>query len=92
MKVRTYDPADCCSTGYDVTVTASRGMQVESHSRWQGSTSDARWRVRPSSAVEAAYDARDPDRLRAAVIDQLLDTDWRDDYTTRQTRRGYVVR
>ena len=91
---RTYDPDDCASVGWDLTLYADGRIAAEHRDRWSGSTSGERWTTGPGR-----IDYREPEDPETTADDQahvemlaelerFLD---RNDCGWRQTRKGYVV-
>lgn len=88
----TYDPADCTSTGWQYSLYSDGHVSAESHSRWTGTRTGARYVTGPGHVDLGNIDAN-PDtdalaRLTMAVqhVHPPEDRDWR------QTRRGFLVR
>ena len=101
--IQTYDPTDCTSVGWNVTLYADGHLAAEHCSRWQGSTSGERW---ITAAGRVHYrEPEDPettadDQAHVEMLAQLegFITEW-DIYSYgwtiqgwRATRRGVVVR
>lgn len=84
----TYDRYECTSAGYELTLYADGRVAAESHSRWQGSTTGARWTTEPGYVDDLADPA-----AQLVAIAQMIDIGeieiWRQ---WRQTRRGVTVR
>ena len=98
---RTYDPDDCATVGWDVTLYSDGHLAAQRRDCWQGSTSGERWVTDPGRV-----DYREPDDPETTADDQahvemiaslerFIDDDEdgpTDDCGWRQTRKGYVVR
>ena len=90
---QTYDPTDCTSVGWNVTLYADGHLAAEHCSRWQGSTSGERWitaagRVEYREPDDPATTADDQAHVEMlAELERFMDAD----NSWRQTRRGYVV-
>ena len=98
---QSYNPHDCTSTGFDFTLYADGSVAVESHSRWQGSTSGERYRSEPDtvdlSNLDESYPDNDADSLLSAFVDSFDSSEdlpspySRGSYGFRCTRQGYVI-
>jgi len=90
---QTYDPDDCTTAGWEVTLYSDGHLSAESWSCWQGSTSGERWVTDPGRV-----DYREPEDPETTADDQAhvemiasLEHFIDDACGWRQTRKGYVV-
>ena len=94
----TYEPNDCTSVGYDITLYADGHIAAEYHSRWQGSCDGARWITDPGYVDVSTIDSDDPDGDALAVLTaatspvEYLTEEIEQSPRWRQTRRGELVR
>ena len=100
--IQTYDPTDCTSVGWDVTLYSDGHLAAQSRSRWQGSTSGERWITAPGRVHYREPDDPETTADDQAHIEMLREveqfvSEW-DIYSYgwtiqgwRASRRGYVV-
>ena len=96
LEIQTYDPHDCTTSGYDVTLYSDGSVAIETHSRWQGSRTGERWRSYDGYVDIAALADGDPDNDARAALVSAVDA-FRAAYSDlarnwRHTRRGEIVR
>lgn len=85
----TYDPADCTSTGWLYSLYSDGHLSAESHSRWTGTRTGARYVTAPGHVdVGNIDDDTDALALLTAAVQHTYppeDRDWK------QVRRGILV-
>jgi len=89
----TYDPADCTSTGWRYSLYSDGHVSAESHSRWTGTRTGARYVTAPGHVDVSELEEGNPDKDAKALLAMAVqhvhpseDRDWK------QIRRGTLVR
>jgi hypothetical protein len=87
--VQTYDPTDCTTVGWDVTLYSDGHLAAENWSCWQGSVTGERWVTAPERIILSEDSAGDDvdyahDLMLRAVarLEEMLDSGW-DVYSSR---------
>ena len=94
--IQTYDPTDCTTVGWDVTLYTDGHLAAEKWTCWQGGVTGERW-VTGQDHVEVQEDRDDMTAPMLRALD-VLDSAW-DCYSYgwtigewRSVRRGHVIR
>ena len=96
--IRTWEPQDLTSSGWDFWLYADGHIAAEYTSRWQGSTTGERYVTAPRCVDVDAIDPSDPDSDAEALLTAETSlADPRGDYGVpasgwRQTRVGHTIR
>jgi len=93
---RTYDPTDCATVGWDVTLYSDGHLAAQRRDCWQGSTSGERWVTDPGRV-----DYREPDDPETTADDQAhvemvkdlkcFEREWGDYQSRGYTSYGWTI-